>query len=187
MSATALKKPPDQLRVTLKEQNELARDAAGHYIDDGAGGWVKISLPPLGFANAYEPNLKAYEKRAETQNSWAYGSNCFTDHRGRMVKNEGRWERDSNDQRIFVKNEQLVSKNLQPVIIDNIPVRHFRIQKSVSRYSTSNKVWRILDPRGFELEISTDCMEDLLMEGDIQRGEILGFCQWRTGKILVRV
>ncbi len=187
---SSIKKHPEKLRITLKEQSFYECDPVGNYIHDAAGNYIKGYGPPLGFANAYEPHLKAYEKRAQTQDAWAYGD-CFVDAAGRMVANNGRWERNSDptsaERHIFIKEEKLVNKELQPIIIDNVPISGFRIQKSVSRWSTSNKVWRILDPRGFELEISTDCMEDILMEGDVSKGEIIGQCVWRTAKILVRV
>ena len=72
-------------------------------------------------------------------------------------------------------------KDLLPRIIDNIPLTGFKIVDTVTRYSTSNKLWRILDPRGFELEISTANMESVIMSGIIDKGEIIDKCVWDFG------
>lgn len=78
-----------------------------------------------------------------------------------------------------------VEDNFQPTIIDNVPLEGFTVARSVSRSSTSNKVWRINDPRGFQLEMSTGNFEDLLMSTTIHNGEIMAPCIWQTGKNLV--
>lgn len=172
-------------RITLQRQTEYMKDDQGQYIlVDGK--YLMEDNIPLGFANAYEPNTKAYEKRKETQDNWAYGSGCF-EINGEYWRKESTWEPDGNGSHKRVFNEHIISHNLQPIIIDNTPMEGFRIQKSISRSSTSNKVWRILDPRGFELEIMMNTMEDLIHNGDIQRGLIIGKCVWRTSKILERV
>jgi hypothetical protein len=71
---------------------------------------------------------------------------------------------------------------MPPKVIDNIPLSGFKIDQFISRSSTSNKVWRILDPRGFILEISTANMEDILMKGSIVKGELIGDYIWDFGK-----
>ena len=52
------------------------------------------------------------------------------------------------------------SKNENAVfeIFENKPTHGFTISKEVRRLTTSNVVWRIFDPRGFELEISSGNM-----------------------------
>lgn len=62
--------------------------------------------------------------------------------------------------------------------VDNVLMTGFKIAHSVSRYSTSNVVWRILDPRGFELEISSPNMSDLIGVTTIENGEIQERCIW---------
>lgn len=76
-----------------------------------------------------------------------------------------------------------VADHLQPKIIENTPVNGFKIQKCISR-NISNKLWRILDPRGFELEMSSQDLETLIFNSIIINGEIQGKCMWRTGKKL---
>lgn len=198
-----MKKQPAKLRITLKEQDDYLRDADGNYVEGEDGEYITVKLPPLGFANIYDPHTKAYAKREKTQDEWAYGGDYGCQPKGYFVDSDGKyWIKRSSWQlkegvpkgtrydgrnTELVTTETIVPPELQPIIIDNVPMEGFRIQHSVSRYSTSNKLWRILDPRGFELEITTGTMEDLVMSGVIDKGLIVGPCIWNTGKILVRV
>lgn len=71
-------------------------------------------------------------------------------------------------------------------IIDNVPMSGFSTGKSVSRYSTSNKLIRVADPRGFELEISIDNLSSLLAETVIDHGVIQEPLIWgRDGAVNV--
>jgi len=63
-------------------------------------------------------------------------------------------------------------------VIENAPTRGFKLLEVVSRYRTSNKLFRVLDPRGFELEISADNLLDLAMASTIVKGEIVEECVW---------
>ncbi len=71
------------------------------------------------------------------------------------------------------KKEEIEAKT-----VDNVLMTGFKVAHSVSRYSTSNVVWRILDPRGFELEISSPNMSDLIGIANIEKGEIQERCIW---------
>lgn len=62
-------------------------------------------------------------------------------------------------------------KAMEPVYIDNEPKTGFRMVTNVSRYSTSNVVWRIMHPEGFEFEITSDNLCDLLETNTIIEGE----------------
>ena len=62
--------------------------------------------------------------------------------------------------------------------LDNKPTRGFKLLEVVSRYSTNNKLFRVLDPRGFELEISSDNLLELAMNSTIVKGEIVEECVW---------
>ena len=61
---------------------------------------------------------------------------------------------------------------------DNEPRTGFKIMKAVSRWSTSNKVWRVMDPRGFELEIYTGNMEEIVQHSVIDHGVVQTECVW---------
>ena len=162
---------PAELRVTFKRQHE-----GGTYSHD-VGDWVGATeLAPLGFAHAYEPNLKTFASKQRTQDTWAY-DNHFYNEEGLVVRTEHRWTR-KNGQSECVTFERPVPEHLQPRIIANLPRDGFQLVKSVSRYSTSNKLWRVLDPGGFELEISTSNLEDLMMDCVIDHGIIKSTCVW---------
>lgn len=60
----------------------------------------------------------------------------------------------------------------------NTPRDGFRILKHVSRHTTSNKLWRILDPSGVTVEISTENMEDIISNNVIDKGMIAGEFVW---------
>lgn len=180
-------KIPARYRLTLKHQNEPVKNADGSYLmKESKYGPVHVYQPstPLAFANVYDPENKAYAKRAITQNDWAYKT-CY-EKDGKLWWKGRRWETRGKKHEVFDYDEP-IPDNLQPRIIDNIPLEGYRIKHSVSRCSTSNKLWRILDPRGFELEINTGTMEDLIMSGTIEKGLIIGPCIWQTAKMLVRV
>lgn len=176
-----MSKFPKEYRITLKEQIEHIRDADGNYVKDDNDYCKTIVVAPLGFANVYEPNSKAYAKREHTQDEWAYTPSRYMKD-GKIWSKGNRW-----DKRDIVPYDEPFADYLQPRIIINEPLEGFKIVKSVSRYSTSNKLWRILDPRGFELEVNTNVMENLILGGTIVNGEIIGACIWAGVKTLVRV
>lgn len=60
---------------------------------------------------------------------------------------------------------------MEPIYVDNKPRKGFRMVTNVSRYSTSNVVWRIMHPEGFEFEITSDNLCDLLETNTIVEGE----------------
>ncbi len=179
---------PKQYRITLKDQLDWT------YSKDYTVTTVK-RIMPLGFANVYDPHTKAYAKREKTQNTWAYGINRL-DENGKVWTIGRHWElhpdfavyeNNTRPNQKLIEHDEIVPEFLQHIIVANIPMEGFKIQRSVSRYSTSNKLWRILDPRGFELEITTGTMEDLILGGEIKNGLIVGPCIWSTAKQLVRV
>lgn len=174
-----MSKIPEFLFLTLKDETE-------GWVEDGK--WMSQVRPiPLGFASPYEPGTKAFDKRRVTQMKWAYSEWTV----GHEEREDGVWKLTykvwSYDQKPAAQVDMPAKRfahHLQPRIVKNDPIEGFKIAKSVSRSSTSNKVWRIEDPRGFELEISTDCIEDILMNGEVRKGEIIGTLVWHTGKIL---
>lgn len=179
---------PKQYRVTFKpqvEQTLLNPEEPNHKKYQ----WERTPGNRLGFANVYEPDTKAYAKRKKTQDDWAYTFQGV--EKDGVFWQVGRAYRPDPKnplgRDIVMEVNEPFPAELQPIIIDNDPLEGFKVVKSVSRYSTSNKLWRILDPRGFELEISSATFEDLILGGDIQSGLIIGACIWSGPKILVRV
>jgi hypothetical protein len=107
---------------------------------------------PLGFATYMEDN-KAFEKRKSTIDNWASS-----------------W-RNKDD-------------NLNPLALKNRLISGFRITDDVKRigYGGGNVVWRIRDPRGFELEIQSANMASIMADCVIDHGEIMTPCVWAWNK-----
>ena len=63
-------------------------------------------------------------------------------------------------------------------IIDNIPTKNIYVGSSVSRWSTSNKLFRVTDPRGFTVEIPTDNLATLLHHTTVIKGVVQEECVW---------
>lgn len=184
--ATKSAKLPEKLYVTAKKQPIYNNgNIIGHET-------------PLGFLNAYEPGKASFEKKRLTQEEWAYREyihNFVLEQRG-LSNHPEYWitgykygPYDPSNPR---GSQPMIAINRladpQPAIWNNTPMRGFKIENSVSRYSTSNKLWRILDPRGVEFEISTGCLEQIIMDaGILKGGEIDGQCAWMSNKNLVFV
>lgn len=64
------------------------------------------------------------------------------------------------------------------IIIDNNPVTGIYIGSSVSRWSTSNKLFRVRDPRGFTVEVATDNISTLLHLTTVVNGVVQEECVW---------
>lgn len=63
-------------------------------------------------------------------------------------------------------------------ISDNTPTTGFYVGSSVSRWSTSNKLFRVKDPRGFTVEIPTDNLATLLHHTTVVKGVVTEPCVW---------
>jgi hypothetical protein len=174
-------KIPERLYVTAKFQEET------EYWGTPNQRTIKHKV---GFLHPYTQD-KAGAKRQETQNDWAYGGWSRTDSYymlGGVMWQKGTERVDDATQKYGYRMdpfERPVDADLQPVVLDNTPMAGFRVLTFVSRCSTSNKVWRIMDPRGYEFEISTASFEEIVMNTTISCGEILAPCVWKANKNLV--
>lgn len=61
---------------------------------------------------------------------------------------------------------------------DNAPVTGFVIGDSVSRWTTDNKLFRVVDPRGFEVEVPTGNIAALLKYCTVVQGVVTEECVW---------
>jgi len=106
----------------------------------------------LGFATYVEDN-PAFEKRKETVDYWA-------------------------------KNQHRNEKTFPTEILDNKPMCGFKIAREVRRHGWGggNVLWRIEDPRGFELEISSANFASIIDCCDLIKGEIQSPCIWGWNK-----
>lgn len=102
----------------------------------------------LGFMTPYGTNSAA-KKRMSTVDNWING-----------------WGRDEDKKPI--KAETFINEGMFG----------FKIGESVRRWSTQNVLWRIEDPRGFELEISSGNMAYIIANTSIINGEITDKLIW---------
>lgn len=175
------RKIPAQVYVTAKKQpiyDYEKRDAHGRSLLVGYG-------PPLGFLQPWS-SKKPDDPKHATQRDWAYNNyiNDFAcrENNGHLWISGWRWDHNGQGGKTIVDEEA----DPQPMVYDNLPLSGFKIQRSVSRYSSSNKLWRVLDPRGFELEISTGCMDELIQSATIFKGGLIDAkCVWAGNKNLV--
>ena len=103
---------------------------------------------PLAFLTPYD-TTKAFEKRKATVDLWA-GGNRYYGRSGSIT---------------------LPSRN-----VANTPLYGFRISESIKRtggWNGGNVVWRIEDPRGFEWEISSSNMAQIIIQSGISAGGII--------------
>lgn len=69
--------------------------------------------------------------------------------------------------------------NNKSFLIPNKPVKNVEIMSVVSRWSTSNKVWRVKDPRAdFQLEVYSGNLNHIIQNATIKNGVIQEECIW---------
>jgi hypothetical protein len=176
----------------------MAKIPAKLYVTARLSGTVDptTGLPtgdPAGFLNAYEPGKAAFEKKKATQDKWAYLDYSGLSWGARLEKQGNELviigEKAKYDRSLpyphMIKIPVCKPVDWQPQIWDNVPTTGFKIVDTVSRYSTSNKFWLVLDPRGVKFEISTGMFETLIMNTTIIKGVIQEACVWETNKKLV--
>lgn len=124
-----------------------------HYIGVKPERDTESSLP-LAFATPFGTDA-AYEKRKSTVDNWCRGYGHYVD--GKYVYPE-----------------------FEASVQDNVLMDGFRIAESVRRigWNGGNVVWRVVDPRGFELEISSANFARVIDCTTIVNGEIAGKCIW---------
>lgn len=94
------------------------------------------------------------------------------------------WKTDDKGNYIRDENQRLILDHVIPpkagaeFISDNTPTTGFYVGSSVSRWSTSNKLFRVKDPRGFTVEIPTDNLATLLHHTTVVKGFVEEECVW---------
>jgi hypothetical protein len=142
----------------------------------------------LGFLHAHEPGKAADSKRKQTQIEWAYMAHGLADFAlverfGQYFVTGWRWKWMGTAAHSVKESVDELCK-YPPQVWDNKPMTGFKVLESVSRWSTSNKLWRIQDPRGAVFEISTDTFEKIVMDATIIKGTIDAECVWAGNKNL---
>ncbi len=120
-----------------------------HYVGRKQQGTAKDL--PLGFATPVE--TKGFDKRKATVDSWAHVNS---------------WE------------QQRGQEQLDAITVDNELLEGFQIAESVRRiyWGGGNVVWRVIDPRGYELEIPSSNLARILDCCDVEKGVIKQRCIW---------
>lgn len=145
--------------------------------------------PSRGFLHEYSPNTSVGQKKMQTQFEWAYGTYMnqteVVEENGDWVRQGWSWKYD-NVSKVRVREDfrEVIDPSYAPVVWDNVPLSGFTIQATVTRYSTSNKFWLVLDPRGNVFEVSTPNFEEIVMNGTIVKGVIQDECIWVGNKNL---
>lgn len=113
----------------------------------------------LGFMTP-EGKDTAAVKRKSTVDSWAKGNNRTYDH----------------ETRTYIEHEGIPTQ-----VYDNAPLNGFVFGKAVNHSSSWNSCsdkWRVYDPRGFELEISSGNFEKIISTCTIINGVVQEDCIW---------
>jgi|AGFS01.1.fsa_nt_gi hypothetical protein len=83
---------------------------------------------------------------------------------------------DAEHTKAFQKKKETADRwgdnRLPKIYVENTPQTGFQMVTNVSRYSTSNVVWRVRHPEGFEFEITSDNFMDLIETSTIIEGAI---------------
>jgi hypothetical protein len=76
--------------------------------------------------------------------------------------------------------QKIENHELAPEILDNVPLSGYEFSKEVRRHGWNggNVVWRVKDPRGFELEISSSNLARIIDCSVIKEGKIEEPCIW---------
>lgn len=146
----------------------------------------------FGFLHPHEPHLKPDAKRKNTQMSWAYSGS-------EVYEKDGVWWEKGVDRKWGAFDEltrryQLtetpydrpIDPRYAPKIWDNVPLTGFKLLDTVNRYR-GNKLFKVMDPRGIEFEVTVQSLFEVLTNGIVERGEIKNACLWKAGKNLIIV
>lgn len=133
----------------------------------------------LAYMAAYEESkdgnpLAGVAKMQSTGRSWA--QNHIVEYKLKEnATSQYDYERDEQGRLIETRSELIKGEEF---IVDNKPTADFYVGCSVSRWSTSNKLFRVKDPRGFTVEIPTDNLATLLHHTTVIKGVVQEECVW---------
>lgn len=133
-----------------------------------------IKAPPLAFATQ---TGTGFDKRKETVDTWSGPTYRYVD------------KLDENGKRVMRKDYPTIAEQVREDVpmkdgayLKNVPMSGFTFEKSVSRWTTSNKWFTINDPRGFQLQIAADNLGDILINAGVLVGELQGEYVWARNK-----
>ncbi len=131
--------------------------------------------PPLAFATQ---TGTGFTKRKDTVDTWSgpeWTHQYVKDEKGDIIK----------DEKGVYQQEKIHHPKTEGHYLPNEPLGGFTFEKSVSRWSTSNKWFTINDPRGFQLQIAADNLGDILINAGVLNGDLQGEYVWaRNGSTI---
>lgn len=89
-----------------------------------------------------------------------------------------------NAPKAYISYNEQTEKTLSSLIkgkkitIDNKPTKGFKIVDYLVSGRNNNKLWLIYDPRGFVVELTTENMYHLILNANIEQGNIINECLW---------
>lgn len=184
-----MKKVPDQIYVVSQNRIETEYPVPGNWN-------VKNEIDHnFGFLHPHEPNKATDAKRKKTQHEWAYGTSYdygSGKRLGAYQKDNGDWWHAGIDyswdpvthKQINTPYDRPIDPMYAPRVWDNVPMEGFTIIDTVNRYR-GNKLFKVLDPRGVEFEITVQSLYHILCSGTVQNSKIMDACVWMKGKDLV--
>lgn len=92
------------------------------------------------------------------------------------AKTDYDWLRD--DQGKVILDYVIPARTGEEFIFDNTAISGFYVGSSVARWSTSNELFRVKDPRNFSVEIPTDNLATLLHHTTVVKGVVQEECVW---------
>lgn len=172
-----MKKVPDQIYIVSQRRIETEYPVPGNWT-------IKNEIEHnFGFLHPHEPNKATDAKRKHTQHGWAYHG--LYEKNGEFWEKGADWKYDAITQKYnSIPYDRPIDPLYAPRIWDNVPLSGFKIIDTVNRYR-GNKLFKVMDPRGIEFEITVQSLFHLLQEGSVRNGVILDECLWMKGKDLV--
>lgn len=129
----------------------------------------------IGYVSPYTKDA-AFRQRKARQDIWAYGSKAEF-----VINDDGEIELGANNTADLTEAFML---NCYPKIYKNEPIDGFEIAKSVrfgswaGRGNGNEVVWRLTDPRGFDVTINSENFAQIVNCTTIINGVIQGKCVW---------
>jgi hypothetical protein len=172
-----MKKIPAEIYVVSQNRIETEYPVPGNWT-------IKNEIDHnFGFLHPHEPNKATDAKRKHTQHSWAYHG--LYDNNGEWWEKGSDWKYDTITQKyISIPYDRPIAPEYAPRVWENIPMTGFKLIDTVNRYR-GNKLFKVLDPRGVEFEITVQSLYHILCEGTVSGGVIVDACVWAKGKDLV--
>ena len=174
-------KIPKQLYVTLKKvvEREYSKPDYDTYTETESS---------FGFLHPHEPQLKTDAKRKQTQHEWAYR----TGYNNHLYQTEtGEWRTKGynykyvpGQQSVRIDFDEPIPLEYVPRVWANEPLTGFMIVDTVNRYR-GNKLFKVLDPRGIQFEVTVASLFEIIQHGTITKGRIMDACLWKSNKNLI--